>query len=87
VRPRFGYRGLCALLAPEGQKANHKCIYRLYRAESLVVRRRRRKRVGRWYGSFGGSAAANQSTAVNQKVGCASSGPRLSVLTFTCYNA
>jgi hypothetical protein len=26
-RPRFGYRRLCALLAREGQKANHKCVY------------------------------------------------------------
>ena len=40
-RPRFGYRRLGALLAREGQKANHKCVYRLYRAEGLVVRRRR----------------------------------------------
>lgn len=49
-RPRFGYRRLGALLAREGQKANHKCIYRLYRAEGLVVRRRRRKRLARGTG-------------------------------------
>jgi len=49
-RPRFGYRRLGALLAREGQKANHKCIYRLYRAEGLVVRRRRRKRLTRGVG-------------------------------------
>lgn len=49
-RPRFGYRRLCALLAQEGQKANHKCVYRLYRAEGLVVRRRRRKRLVRGSG-------------------------------------
>ncbi len=42
-RPRFGYRRLGALLAQEGQKANHKCVYRLYRAEGLVVRRRRKR--------------------------------------------
>jgi putative transposase len=47
-RPR--YRRLGALLAQEGQKANHKCIYRLYRAEGLVVRRRRRKRLVRGTG-------------------------------------
>lgn len=28
-RPRFGYRRLCALLAHRGQKANHKCVYRV----------------------------------------------------------
>jgi putative transposase len=49
-RPRFGYRRLGALLEREGQKANHKCIYRLYRAEGLVVRRRRRKRLLRGTG-------------------------------------
>ena len=49
-RPRFGYRRLGALLAQEGQKVNHKCIYRLYRAEGLVVRRRRRKRLARGTG-------------------------------------
>ncbi len=49
-RPRFGYRRLCALLAQEGEKANHKCVYRLYRAEGLVVRRRRRKRLMRGSG-------------------------------------
>ena len=49
-RPRFGYRRLCALLAREGQKANHKCVYRLYRAEGLAVRRRRRKRLARGTG-------------------------------------
>ena len=50
-RPRFGYRRLGALLAREGQKANHKCVYRLYRAEGLVVRRRRRKRLARGTGN------------------------------------
>ena len=49
-RPRFGYRRLGALLAQEGQKANSKCVYRLYRAEGLVVRRRRRKRLARGTG-------------------------------------
>jgi putative transposase len=46
-RPRFGYRRLGVLLAREGHKANHKRIYRLYRAEGLMVRRRRRKRLAR----------------------------------------
>lgn len=46
-RPRFGYRRLGVLLAREGRKANHKRIYRLYRLEGLMVRRRRRKRLVR----------------------------------------
>ena len=44
-RQRFGYRRLGALLRREGMLVNHKRIYRLYRAEGLVVRRRQRKRV------------------------------------------
>jgi putative transposase len=47
VRPRFGYRRLQILLGREGVVANHKRIYRLYRAAGLQVRRRRRKRLTR----------------------------------------
>ena len=46
-RPRYGYRRLCILLRREGWVVNHKRIYRLYRAESLAVRRRKRKRLAR----------------------------------------
>jgi putative transposase len=42
---RHGYRMLHLLLRREGFKVNHKRIYRLYRAEGLVVRRRHRKRI------------------------------------------
>ncbi len=45
ARPRFGYRRLGILLRREFGALNHKRIYRLYRAEGLSVRRRRRKRV------------------------------------------
>lgn len=44
-RRRFGYRRLCVLLRREGHLVNHKHVYRLYREESLSVRRRGRKRV------------------------------------------
>lgn len=44
-RPRFGYRRLTVLLRRDGEQVNHKRVYRLYRAEGLAVRRRRRKRV------------------------------------------
>ena len=46
-RPRFGYRRLHVLLRREGQRINHKRVYRLYRAAGLAVRRRARKRVAR----------------------------------------
>ncbi|SHK86550.1 putative transposase [Desulforamulus aeronauticus DSM 10349] len=42
---RFGYRRIHALLQREGQKVNHKKVYRLYRLAGLAVRRRKRKRV------------------------------------------
>lgn len=45
MRPRFGYRRLWVLLGREGIKANHKRVYRLYKAEGLCVRKKRRKRL------------------------------------------
>jgi putative transposase len=39
-RRRFGYRRLGWLLAREGRAMNHKKVYRLYREERLMVRRR-----------------------------------------------
>jgi putative transposase len=44
-RPRFGYRRLHALLRREGRAVNRKLVYRLYRAEGLAVRRRRRRKL------------------------------------------
>jgi putative transposase len=44
-RPRFGYRRLGEMLRRRGWPMNHKRVYRLYRAEGLVMRRRKRKRV------------------------------------------
>ena len=43
-RRRYGYRRLTILLQREGFPVNHKRVYRLYREEGLVVRRRRRKK-------------------------------------------
>ncbi len=39
-RRRFGYRRLHVLLRREGHVVNRKRIYRLYKAERLMVRRR-----------------------------------------------
>ena len=43
-RPRYGYRRLHVLLQREGIHLNHKLMYRLYREESLGIRRRRCRR-------------------------------------------
>lgn len=47
-RRRFGYRRLRWLLVREGHALNHKKLYRLYREEKLMVRRRggRKRAVG-----------------------------------------
>lgn len=43
-RPRWGYRWLHRLLVREGWPINRKRVQRLYRAEGLAVRRRRKRR-------------------------------------------
>lgn len=40
IRRRFGYRRLHLLLKREGFAVNHKKLYRIYREERLVVRKR-----------------------------------------------
>lgn len=44
-RRRYGYRRLHVLLRREQFAVNHKRVYRLYREEGLLVRRRKRKRM------------------------------------------
>ena len=81
-RPRFGYRQLGALLAQEGQKANHKCVYRLYRAEGLVVRRRRRKRLARGAGTPAAlPQRSNQRWSMDFVSDCTAGGRTLRALT------
>jgi putative transposase len=46
-RQRFGYRRLTALLQREGERVNHKRIYRLYREEKLALRGLRRRHSAR----------------------------------------
>jgi len=46
-KPRFGYRRLGVLLERTGEKVNHKRLFRIYRAASLGVRRREKKRIER----------------------------------------
>jgi putative transposase len=61
-RRRFGYRRLGWMLEREGHIMNHKKLYRLYREEQLMVRRRRgRKR------ALGTRAPMRLPEAVNQR--------------------
>jgi putative transposase len=61
-RRRFGYRRLGWMLAREGHAMNHKRLYRLYREERLMVRRRgRRKR------ALGTRAPIPLPRAINQR--------------------
>ena len=43
---RYGYRRIQVLLRREGWSVNHKRTYRLYREQGLMVRGRKRKRIG-----------------------------------------
>lgn len=43
-RRRFGYKRLHTLLVREGFKVNHKKVYRIYKEEGLVLRRKRKLR-------------------------------------------
>lgn len=45
--PRYGYKRLHRRLRKSGEIVNHKKIYRLYREEGLMVRKRARKRLVR----------------------------------------
>jgi putative transposase len=45
ARPRAGYRMLGELLRRGGVRVNHKRVYRLYRAEGLLLRVKRRRRL------------------------------------------
>lgn len=46
-KPRFGYRRLHVLLARDGERINHKRVWRVYRAAGLSVKRKRRKQLSR----------------------------------------
>ena len=46
MKRRYGYRRIQVLLRREGWSVNHKRTYRLYREQDLMVRRRKRKRIG-----------------------------------------
>jgi putative transposase len=45
-RRRFGYRRLMVMLRRQGWTDNHKRVFRVYQAEKLQVRRRKRRKAG-----------------------------------------
>jgi putative transposase len=81
-RRRFGYRRLHILLKRQGVQANHKRVYRLYRAAGLMVKRRRRRQgvaVERERLSL--PAAPNQVWSMDFVFDALSSGRRIKCLT------
>lgn len=59
--PRYGYRRLHRKLRREGFVVNAKRVYRLYREEGLMVRKRKRKRIARL------ARPADRPTRLNQR--------------------
>jgi len=80
-RRRFGYRRLHVLLQREGWTVNHKRVYRIYREEGLMVRRRCRKRVARERCPAPGSTGPNQRWALDFVSDALSWGRKIRLLT------
>jgi putative transposase len=64
-QPRYGYRRLWALLTRQGWEVDVKRVYRLYKAEGLMVRRLRRKRLSRSVPSNPSLVRPNQEWAMD----------------------
>jgi transposase InsO family protein len=67
-RRRFGYRRLHLLIARDGVTVNHKKLYRIYREEKLVVRKRGGRKRARHTGADGDPAGAG--TSVGRSTSC-----------------
>jgi len=80
-RRRFGYRRLGWMLAREGHAMNHKKLYRLYREERLMVRRRKgRKRALGTRMPMGTPGAINQRWSLDFVSDTLSDGRRFRIL-------
>jgi putative transposase len=64
-RPRYGYRRLQVLVEREGERVNHKRLYRVYREAGLCLKRRKRKHCVRAGLSHQQTTAANQEWALD----------------------
>jgi putative transposase len=78
-KPRFGYDRLHILLRRTGQRIKRKQVQRVYRAAGLCVRRIRRKRLTRSYGSLPTLSSPNQQWAIDFASDIAASWQRLRV--------
>jgi putative transposase len=64
-KPRYGYRRLHVLLQRDGEVANHKRVYRVYREAGLCLRRKKRKHCTRLKSPLRQHTAANQEWALD----------------------
>jgi putative transposase len=79
-KPGYGYRRLHVLLQRQGQAANVKRVYRLYREEGLMVRRQRRKRLVRSVPAEPRLQCANQEWALDFSIDGLASGRMVRIL-------
>jgi putative transposase len=64
-KPRYGYRRLQVLVEREGERVNHKRLYRVYREAGLCLKRKRRKHCVRSGLPLSHATAANQEWALD----------------------
>jgi putative transposase len=64
-KPRYGYRRLQVLVAREGERVNHKRLYRIYREAGLCLKRKKRKHCVRSGSPRTALRAANQEWALD----------------------
>jgi len=80
-KPRFGYRRLHVLLEGDGERVNHKRVFRVYREAGLAVRRKARKKLVREGSPRAALTGANQEWAVDFAHDALASGRAIRVLT------
>jgi len=64
-KPRYGYRRLQVLIEREGDRVNHKRLYRVYREAGLCLKRKKRKHCVRSGSLRALLATANQEWALD----------------------
>ena len=64
-KPRYGYRRLQVPMAREGERVNHKRLYRIYREAGLCLKRKKRKHCVRSGSPRTALTAANQEWALD----------------------
>jgi putative transposase len=64
-KPRYGYRRLQVLMERDGERVNHKRLYRVYREAGLCLKRKKRKHCARSGSPRVTLTAANQEWAID----------------------